>query len=401
MRLEQIAALAQPSDTKVLLLVLDGLGGLPREPGGPTELEAANTPNLDALAREGTCGLHHPVAPGITPGSGPGHLSLFGYDPLVYETGRGVLEALGIEYPLEPLDIAIRANFCTLDENGIIADRRAGRIASEDAAPLAERLDRIEIAGASVDVRHVKEHRLVIVLRPDADTGAQVHDTDPGRAGEAPLPPLAADEASDATAWLLARWLEKAREELAGEPRANMVLLRGVSRSPHWPRFQDVFGMKAAAGAAYPMYRGVSRLVGMDAAALDDGPEHLPPELARRFDDFDFFFLHYKAPDKAGEDGDFDRKVAVIEAADAIVPDLMEVGPGVVIVTGDHSTPSVLESHSWHPVPFLIRGGVARNDEVRSFGEAQCAAGAHGIVRGHDLMRLAAARAGRLSKFGA
>ncbi len=401
MRLDQIAALAQPNDTKVLLYVLDGLGGLPREPGGPTELEAASTPHLDELARAGTCGLHYPVAPGVTPGSGPGHLALFGYDPLVYETGRGVLEALGIEFPLEPGDIAVRANFCTLDDAGIITDRRAGRIPTEEAAPLAEMLDEIWVEGAGCFVRHIKEHRFVLVLRPEAATGDAVNDTDPGRTGGPPLRPIPRDEDSEPTAWLLDTWLEAARQRLADQPRANMALLRGVSSRPRWPSFEDVFGMRAAAVAAYPMYRGVAHLLGMDATTVPDGAAALVPELRTRFDAHDFVFLHFKAPDKAGEDGDFDQKVAVIEEADAIVPDLMAAGPDVVVVTGDHATPATMKSHSWHAVPFLIHGGHAQNDAAASFGETACRTGAHGLIRGCDLMPLATARAGRLAKFGA
>ena len=400
MRLESIRWLAQPADTRVLLLVLDGLGGLPLETGGPTELEAADTPNLDALVTDGTCGLHHPVAAGITPGSGPGHLALFGYDPLVYETGRGVLEALGIEFPLEPTDIAIRANFCTVDGDGIITDRRAGRIPTEEAAPLAEMLDEIPCRGAECFVRHVKEHRFLLVIRPEEPTGSNVHDTDPGRPGE-PVEPRARDAASEPAAEIMSVWLRAARERLAGQPHANMALLRGASSLPDWPRFRDVFGMRASATAAYPMYRGVARVVGMDAMAVPEGAEHLVPAFRQRFEEYDFHFLHFKPPDKAGEDGDFDRKVAVIEEADRIVPALMDVGPDIVIVTGDHSTPSLLRSHSWHPVPFLISGGATRNDAARTFGETACAAGAHGLVRGRELMRLAAARAGRLAKFGA
>ncbi len=401
MRLDQIAALAQPNDTKVLLYVLDGLGGLPREPGGPTELEAANTPHLDELARAGTCGLHHPVAPGITPGSGPGHLALFGYDPLVYETGRGVLEALGIEFPLEPGDIAVRANFCTLDAAGNITDRRAGRIPTAEAAPLAEMLDEIWVEGAGCFVRHVKEHRFILVLRPEAATGPNVDDTDPGRTGEPPLRARPRDEESEPTAWLLDTWLEEARRRLADQPHANMTLLRGVSSRPRWPGFQDVFGMKSTAVAAYPMYRGVARLLGMDAHEVADGAASLVPDLRARFDANDFAFLHFKSPDKAGEDGDFDRKVAVLEEADSIIPDLMKAGPDVILVTGDHSTPATMMSHSWHPVPFLIHGGRAQNDEASSFGETACRSGAHGLIRGCELMPLATARAGRLAKFGA
>ncbi len=401
MKLERISALAQPTDKKVLLFVLDGLGGLPMTPGGPTALEAARTPHLDELARAGTCGLHDPVAPGVTPGSGPGHLALFGYDPLVYETGRGVLEALGIEFPLEAGDIAIRANFCTVDAAGRIVDRRAGRIPTDEAAPLAIALDEIEVDGAECFVRHVKEHRFVIVLRSDTATGADVGDTDPGRTGEPPLDPLARNASSEPAAGLMVTWLRLAREVLGGQADANMALLRGASSRPDWPRFPDVFGMRASATAAYPMYRGVATLVGMDAGSVADGAVSLPPAYRELIDRYDFSFLHFKSPDKAGEDGNFDQKVAVIEEADAIVPGLMEVGPDVVLVTGDHSTPALLESHSWHPVPFLIHGGAGRSDAADRFGETACLSGVHGRRRGCELMPLAAARAGRLAKFGA
>lgn len=401
MRLERIAQMAQPSDRKVLLLVLDGLGGLPMKPGGATALEAAATPNLDELARGGTCGLHEPVGPGMTPGSGPGHLALFGYDPLVYETGRGVLEALGIEFPLDASDIAIRANFCTVDDAGRVTDRRAGRIASKDAAPLAAALDEIEMSGARCFVRHVKEHRFIVVLRPDAPTAGDVDDTDPGRVGELPLAPEPRNAESAPAAALIKEFLGHARDVLASQPTANMALTRGASVRPVWPAFPDVFGMRASATAAYPMYRGVATLVGMDASAVPDGAVNLVPAYRDLIDRYDFSFLHFKSPDKAGEDGDFDRKVAVIEEADAIVPDLMAAGPGVVIVTGDHATPALLRNHSWHPVPFLIHGGEAANDATERFGETACLGGVHGIRRGCELMPLVAARAGRLAKFGA
>ncbi|MDH3732087.1 MAG: 2,3-bisphosphoglycerate-independent phosphoglycerate mutase [Gemmatimonadota bacterium] len=401
MKLDRLGALAQPTDRKVLLFVLDGLGGLPMRPGGLTALEAATTPHLDELARAGTCGLHEPVGPGITPGSGPGHLALFGYDPLVYETGRGVLEALGIEFPLESTDIAIRANFCTLDGSGRVSDRRAGRISTEEALPLAERLDSIEMAGASCFVRHVREHRFVIVIRPDEPVAADVDDTDPGRTGEPPVDPHPRNEASAVAADLMRSWLGHAGEVLADQPVANMVLLRGASSRPAWPLFRDVFGMRASATAAYPMYRGVASLIGMQATAVPDGAANLVPAYRELVTDFDFSFLHFKSPDKAGEDGDFDRKVAVIEEADAIVPELMASGPDVTIVTGDHSTPALLRNHSWHPVPFLIHGGPARADAADNFGETACRTGTHGLRRGCELMPLATARAGRFAKYGA
>ena len=401
MELTEIAALSRPSDKKILLFVLDGLGGLPLEPGGPTELEAALTPHLDELARSGSCGLHEPVAPGVTPGSGPGHLALFGYDPLRYKTGRGVLAALGIGFDLEARDIAARGNFCTLDDRGRIADRRAGRISTEEALPLVDRLEAVEIPGIRTFVRHVKEHRFLLVLRPEAELGAELGDSDPGRTGVEPEAPRPLTPESEATARAIGAWLRGAREALADHPAANMVLLRGFSQLPQWPRFGDLFGVRPFAAAAYPMYRGVARLVGMEATAVEDRLEELALACERAIGEHDFLFLHYKAPDRAGEDGDFDRKVATIEAADAILPRLLDAGPDVVVVTGDHSTPARLRSHSWHPVPFLIHGGAARADAAVGFGESSCAAGSLGLRRGRDLMPLAAARAGRLAKFGA
>lgn len=396
-----MAALVQASDRKVVLLVLDGLGGLPMEPGGETELEAARTPELDGLARQGGCGLHEPVAPGVTPGSGPGHLALFGYDPLGYRVGRGVLEALGIGFDLEERDVAARGNFCTLDEHGRVADRRAGRISTAEARPLVEALDEIELEGVEAEVRVVKEHRFLLVLRFPEPTGAAVSDTDPGRPGESPGRPSSSDEASAPAARAARSWLEAARERLADREGADMVLLRGFSRPPDWPAFPEVFGMRALAVAAYPMYRGVARLVGMDAVAAGDGPDGAVSEAEARLGERDFVFVHVKGPDRAGEDGDFDRKVAIIEETDALVPRLLDAGGDVLLVTGDHSTPARLRSHSWHPVPFLLAGGSGRVGPVDSFGESACARGILGLRRGRELMPLAVARSGRLAKFGA
>ena len=401
MKLTQIADIVHPADTKILLLVLDGLGGLPRERTGLTELETARTPNLDALLPEGGCGLHDPVARGITPGSGPGHLGLFGYDPLAYTIGRGVLEALGVEFDLRDGDVAARGNFCTVDERGNIADRRAGRIPTEESAPLCERLNEIQVPGARWFVRPVKEHRFLVVARPDEPGAGDIDDTDPEMTGVPPLPVTARSEASRPLAGMFAAWVEAAREALASQPRGNMVLLRGFARLPDWPRFPDVFGVRAFAAAAYPMYRGVARLVGMEAAAVDDSLDALAGELERRIGDHDFFFLHVKGTDKAGEDGDFDRKVRVIEEVDSIVPRLLAAGPDVVLVTGDHSTPALMRSHSWHPVPFLLHGGPGRSENATAFGETACQAGSLGRLRSWELMPLAMARAGRLAKFGA
>lgn len=404
MDLNDVAALAQPTGEKIMLLVLDGVGGLPLEPGGLTELETARTPNMDALLAAGDAGLHVPVATGVTPGSGPGHLALFGFDPLKYRVGRGALAALGVEFPLQPGDVAVRGNLCTVDGEGIVTDRRAGRIATEEAAPVLDLLDGIHVSGAQTFVRPVKEHRFLLVLRPEEATEADIADTDPGVTGVSPLDVVAGSPSSDFAARVTREWLALVPETLSGQPRANMVLLRGFATLPDWPLFPDVFRMRSLAMAAYPMYRGVARLVGMDAMAVDDDPAALQPALAERIDDYDFFFLHVKGTDKAGEDGDFQRKVDIIERVDEVLPALRETGIGVTLITGDHSTPAKMKSHSWHPVPFLLHGGPGRghlSEGTAGFGESECGRGALGTIRGCELMPLAAASAGRLGKFGA
>jgi len=386
----------------LLLYVLDGLGGLPGPDGEATALEAADTPNLDDLVRRGGCGLHDPVAPGVTPGSGPGHLALFGYDPLRYRIGRGVLEGLGVGFDLEPGDVAARGNFCTLDAEGRVADRRAGRIETEPARRLAERLDGIELPGTRVFVRIVKEHRFLLVLRPDGELSPDVDDTDPGQTGLEPRPPMPGSEAADLTAELVRRWLEAARSELRGEDPANGVLLRGFSSLPDWPRFPEVWRLRPLAVAAYPMYRGVARLVGMEAVEAPDAPSELPAVVREHAGEHDFVFAHVKGTDRAGEDGDFDRRVAVLEEADAVLPELASAVGGVTLVTGDHSTPAALRSHSWHPVPFALAGGRGyRASGVRRFGESECRQGTLGWRRGCELMPLAMSHAGRMAKFGA
>ena len=304
--------LQKKNDSKIVLLVADGLGGLPLTPGGKTELETANTPNLDALAQRGTLGLTTPVIPGITPGSGPGHLGLFGYDPLEYQIGRGVLEALGIDFDLGPNDVAIRGNFCTLDAAGNISDRRAGRVSSEVAAPLCAKLNEIKIPGVEVFVQHVKEYRLVVVFRA-AGLGGNVDDTDPQATGVPPLAPVGNDDASKKTAEVAAEFLRQAREVLKDDAPANFLMLRGIAKRPPIPTFEEVYGTRPGAIAVYPMYRGLARLVGMDV--LDAG-QTLDDQCARlkaSWNDYDFFFMHFKYTDSTGEDDNFDAKVKRIE----------------------------------------------------------------------------------------
>ena len=395
-----IRKLRVKNESKIVLLVADGLGGLPLEPGGNTELETARTPNLDLLARRGTLGLSIPVLPGITPGSGPGHLGLFGYDPLEFQIGRGVLEALGIDFDLGPNDVAIRGNFCSLDDQGIITDRRAGRIASEIGQKLCEKLDKITIPGVEVFVRPVKEYRLVVVFRA-VGLGGNVADTDPQKTGVAPLDPVGRDADSQRTAEIAKAFLKLAREVLKNDAPANFFTMRGIDKRPAIPTFEDVYGLRAAAVAVYPMYRGLARLVSMDV--LDAG-QTLADQCSRMeqsWKDYDFFFMHYKYTDSTGEDGNFPGKVERIEQLDAAVPRITALKPDVLIVTGDHSTPSKMKSHSWHPVPVLLSAANCRTDACTSFGERECLTGGLGQFEAKHLMSLAMAHAGRFDKFGA
>jgi 2,3-bisphosphoglycerate-independent phosphoglycerate mutase len=392
--------LALNNDTKIVMLVADGLGGLPLQPGGKTELETANTPNLDALARRGVSGGSIPVLPGISPGSGPGHLALFGYDPLKYVIGRGALEATGIGFELQPNDVAVRGNFCTLDDDGNISDRRAGRIASEQSAPLAVRLRQVKIPGVEVFVEPVKEHRFVVVFRGD-DLGDSVNDTDPQKTGVPPLYPEGNDPHSQRTAEVAIDFIIQATVLLAGEPKANGLTLRGFSAKPALPSYQEVYGLRAAAIAVYPMYKGLARLVGMDVIGKAQTLDEQMAVLKENWDRYDFFFIHFKYTDSTAEDGNFDAKVKRIEELDAAIPAITALNPTVMIITGDHSTPSYLKNHSWHPVPTLLVSDCCRFDGNESFGERSCIRGGLGIFEAKYLMTLALANARRLAKYGA
>jgi len=400
-QLELMKELSIRNDTKIVLLVLDGLGGAPMEPGGPTELEAARTPNLDALAARSSCGLSVAVLPGITPGSGPGHLALFGYDPLQYEIGRGVLEALGIGFDLQPTDVAARGNFCTVGANGLITDRRAGRIPTEEGAKRVELLRGIQLPGVQTFVEPVKEYRFVLVLRGQGLSG-DIHDTDPQQTGVAPLPAAAYSPAAERTAELANQWIAAAARILADQPPANMLTLRGFAVDPNLPKFGDIYKLRATAVAVYPMYKGVSRLVGMETLSVNgDSPADEFETVRQHWDEYDFFFVHIKKTDSTGEDGNFGGKVHVIETVDEALPALLDLQPDVLVVTGDHSTPALIKSHSWHPLPILLSARTGRNDPVTQFGETACLAGSLGHIRHVDIMPLALAHAARLTKFGA
>ena len=400
MELELARELAQEADTKIVLLVMDGLGGLPHPETGRTELETAYTPQLDMLARESACGFTVPVGIGITPGSGPGHLALFGYDPLRFNIGRGVLEAVGIDFDLQPSDVAARGNFCTVDGAGRIVDRRAGRISTEESARLVAGLRDIRVDGVQVFVEPVREHRFVLVLRGQGLSDA-VADTDPQKEGVEPLPPKATSPEGEATATLVAKWVDQARKHLADKSPANMLLLRGFAKRPDWPAMPDVFKLRPAAVAHYPMYRGLAKLVGMEALPVGPALEDSIATLRENWGRFDFFFVHYKYTDTAGEDGDFDRKVAKFEEVDTAIEPLMEMEPDVLMIAGDHSTPALMAAHSWHPVPFMLRSNWMRADECGMFSETELQRGSLGTFPAKEALPLAMAHAGRLRKYGA
>jgi 2,3-bisphosphoglycerate-independent phosphoglycerate mutase len=390
-----------PGESKIVLLVMDGLGGLPRPETGKSELEEANCPNLDRLARDGICGLTIPVGHGITPGSGPGHLALFGYDPIKYDIGRGVLEATGIDFTVGPDDVAARGNFCTIDETtGVITDRRAGRIPTEESTKLVEMLREIKLPGVEVFVEPVREHRFVLVLRGEG-LADQLSGTDPNREGHPPLPvnPLATEAIQ--TADLLNQWVEEAKARLAGRDRANMVLVRGFAKSPDLPSMKDLFKLKAAAVAIYPMYRGLAKLVGMEALPPPSSFAEEIETVRKHWNDYDFFFIHFKGTDAAGEDGDFARKAAAVEQVDRELPKLLDLNPDVLMIGGDHSTPAVLAAHSWHPVPFVLKGNWSRADLSEGFNERECMRGSLGTFPATEALPLAMAHAGRLTKYGA
>jgi 2,3-bisphosphoglycerate-independent phosphoglycerate mutase len=388
------------NNTKIVMYVADGLGGLPQEPGGLTELETAKTPHLDALVQRGVCGGSIPVALGISPGSGPGHLGLFGYDPLQYVIGRGALEATGIGFKLEQGDVAIRGNFCTLDAAGNITDRRAGRIPTEESAPLAIKLREVSIRDVQVFVEPVKEHRFVVVLRGPGLHG-HIDDTDPQITGVPPLDPVATNDDSQKTAEVARAFVDQATQLLAGQPKANGLTLRGFAGKPDLPSYEEVYGLKAAAIAVYPMYKGLAQLVGMDIVGKPQNLDEQMTLLEQNWSKYDFFFIHYKYTDSTGEDGNFAAKVKRTEEFDAAVPRINALNPDVFIVTGDHSTPSMLMSHSWHPVPTLLAAKYCRTDGCQKFGEAECLRGGLGQFEAKHLMTLALANAGRLGKYGA
>ena len=395
--------LSVKTDSKIVLLVLDGLGGLPVEGSdGETELEAANTPNLDDLAASSDLGLSRPIAAGVSPGSGPGHLALFGYDPIRYVVGRGVLSALGVGFELGENDLAARINFATLDESGRISDRRAGRIPSEKGAELVDLLnENIDLDGTEFFITPEKEYRAVVVFRGEGLSDA-LTDTDPQRVGLEPLPVKPTDGSPEAekAASLANAFVERANGILEDQHPANTVLLRGFGMHPALPSFEETYKLDAAAIASYPMYKGLARLAKMELLQEGEGIAGEFETLRENWDDHDFFFVHIKPTDAAGEDGDFGRKCRVIEEVDAQIPGLLDLGPAALAITGDHATPAKLKSHSWHGVPLLLYSPYTL-PTAASFGERSCAGGSLGVFPGEEIMGYLMGNALKLNRYGA
>ena len=397
---DYMKTISRVSASKMVLLVIDGVGGLPHPETGKTELETARKANLNRIARESLCGLIDPIGPGITPGSAPGHLALFGYDPVRYNVGRGVVEALGIDWDLKPDEIAARGNFCTVDDNGIIIDRRAGRISTDMNTELCRLLDDITIDGTEISVRPVKEHRFVLILRGE-DLFPELTDSDPQQAGLAPRTIEALSPQAERAAEIANEFVSQASSRLQHEPSANMLLLRGFSHRPTMPSLPEIYKLNPAAIATYPMYRGLARLVGMQVLPSGESITEQLDSLRRYYADYDFFFIHFKSTDARGEDGNFRAKVQAIEDFDDALPSLLSLDPEVLVITGDHSTPATLAGHSWHPVPFMLRSRWCRPDGVTEFSERACLAGGMGRFPAAEIMPLAMANALKLDKFGA
>jgi 2,3-bisphosphoglycerate-independent phosphoglycerate mutase len=386
--LEQIKEIARPTPSRIVLLVIDGLGGLPHPETGKTELESADTPNLDQLATEGICGMIDPIAPGITPGSAPGHLALFGYDPLQFTVGRGVVEALGIDLELKAGDVAARGNFCTVDGDGLVTDRRAGRISTETCIELCGLLD------------GMTEHRFAAVFRGEGFL-SDLYDSDPQQEGLPPRVVIARAPEAEKAAEIANEFIARARAKLSDYHPANMVLLRGFSQQPDLPTINEIYKLNAAAIAAYPMYLGLAKLVGMTSLPMCTSIEHEFDIFTRYYLKYDFIYIHIKQADSAGEDGDFERKKRIIEEVDTFLPQVRDSEPDVIVVTGDHSTPAVLKAHSWHPIPLLLYSKWCPPDGVTKFSERFCIGGALGRFPATQVMPLALANALKLKKFGA
>jgi 2,3-bisphosphoglycerate-independent phosphoglycerate mutase len=398
-REELIKELCIETDSKIVLLIMDGLGDLPFN--GATALEAASTPNLDHLAKSGCCGLTDPVFRGVTPGSGPAHLSIFGYDPTKYILGRGILEALGIDVEVKKNDLVARGNFATLKQDKIV-DRRAGRISTEKNRSLCQKLNKSvqEVENTKISFYTGKEHRFVVKFTAEG-LSDQLSDADPQRENKPKVYPKPLSSEAKNTAQIVNKIMDKVTDVLSDEDKANTILLRGFSKFPSIPSMKVLFKLKTAAIANYPMYRGLAKLVGMDVLEVGSEMDDLFVTLKKSYSEYNFFYVHVKKTDSYGEDGNFEAKKEIIEKTDSFIPVILDLKPEVLVVTSDHSTPCVLKSHSWHPNPFLIYSQTVQVDKVEKFTEKECSQGYLGRFPSLYAMPLMLAHAGKMVKFGA
>ncbi len=400
-QLDLIRTLAQKNDAKILFFIMDGLGGIQHPDfNDMTELEAAKHPNLDRLAKNSVCGFTEPILPGITPGSGPAHLSLFGYDPLEYQIGRGLLDTLGVDFDFTPNDMAARGNFATVDTKGILTDRRAGRISTEENERICKLLSNIKIDGVEIFLKTVKEHRFSVIFRAE-NLCDEIEDTDSQKEGLFPLKAEPRTEKAKKTAEFVNKFINEAEKILKDCHPANMLLLRGFSKMINIEKYQDVFQLNPASIAVYPMYRGLTKLLGMNILETGQTIKDEFDCLEKNYKNYDYFFMHIKKTDSYGEDGDFKNKVKIIEEFDKEFARVFDLNPDVIVVTGDHSTPSLMSGHSWHPVPTMIYSKICRKDKVDIFNESELLRGGLGRISAQSLMPLAMANAGKLKKYGA
>lgn len=389
------------NQNKMIMIILDGLGGLPVK--GKTELESAKTPNLDDLASNSELGLTHPISIGVTPGSGPAHLSLFGYDPLKYTIGRGILEALGVDVKVGAKDFAIRGNFAT-QKNNIIIDRRAGRITNEKnreiISYLKKRIKKID--DIKISLFSGEEHRFVLRLSGN-DLSENVTDADPEEIGKPMLYSMAKSKKAEKTAKILNKFIDRLTKELKDFYPVNTCLLRGIAKYPDIPHMSKLFKLKPAAIAVYPMYKGLAQLVGMEILETQKSIKDEINTLEKNYNNYNFFFIHVKKTDSYGEDGDFEKKIKIIEEFDALLPQILKLNPDTLVITGDHSTPSILKSHSWHPNPFLIKAKYQRknSETATKFSETSCAKGILGQFNSTDILPLMMANSMKFRKYGA